>query len=94
MRKSPIEDKIPLWKMPKTTSGIQLSELAREYATSVRGGDSRWGGGMSLDGFNPSVTFNDSLGGYQSAFYLDNGATVFRSITILRTPSSDSGTER
>jgi len=32
-----------------------------------------WGGGMSLDGFNPVVNFGDSLSGYEPAFYLDNG---------------------
>ena len=36
-----------------------------------------WGGGMSLDGFNPSVTFNDSLGGYEPAFYLDTGFPAY-----------------
>ena len=36
-----------------------------------------WGGGMSLDGFNPSVAFNDSLGGYQPAFYLDQGFPAY-----------------
>ena len=36
-----------------------------------------WGGGMSLDGFNPSVSFSDSLGGYEPAFYLDNGFPAY-----------------
>lgn len=36
-----------------------------------------WGGGMSLDGFNPSISFNDSLSGYQPAFYLDNGFPAY-----------------
>ncbi|MFN7992198.1 MAG: carboxypeptidase regulatory-like domain-containing protein [Bryobacteraceae bacterium] len=36
-----------------------------------------WGGGMSLDGFNPSVNFNNSLGGYEPAFYLDNGFPAY-----------------
>jgi len=38
-----------------------------------------WGGGMSLDGFNPSVAFNNSLGGYEPAFYLDNGFPAYSS---------------
>ena len=36
-----------------------------------------WGGGMSLDGFNPSVAFNSSLNGYDPAFYLDNGFPAY-----------------
>ena len=32
-----------------------------------------WGGGMSLDGFNPQLSFGDSLSGYEPSFYLDNG---------------------
>jgi hypothetical protein len=36
-----------------------------------------WGGGVSLDGFNPSVAFNDSLGGYEPAFYMDNGFPAY-----------------
>jgi hypothetical protein len=36
-----------------------------------------WGGGMSLDGFNPSVAFNSSVGGYDPAFYLDNGFPAY-----------------
>jgi len=36
-----------------------------------------WGGGMSLDGFNPSVAFNDSLGGYEPAFYMDSGFPAY-----------------
>ena len=36
-----------------------------------------WGGGMSLDGFNPQVAFNDSLGGYQPAFYMDSGFPAY-----------------
>jgi hypothetical protein len=36
-----------------------------------------WAGGMSLDGFNPSVTFNNSLGGYEPAFNLDTGFPAY-----------------
>ena len=36
-----------------------------------------WGGGMNLDGFNPQVSFGDSLSGYQPAFYLDNGFPAY-----------------
>jgi hypothetical protein len=36
-----------------------------------------WSGGMSLDGFNPSVAFNSSLGGYEPAFYMDQGFPAY-----------------
>src|SRR5271154_7602573 len=36
-----------------------------------------WGGGMSLLGFNPSPAFNSSLGGYEPAFYLDQGFPAY-----------------
>jgi hypothetical protein len=36
-----------------------------------------WGGGMSLDGFNPALSFGDSLSGYQPAFYMDNGFPAY-----------------
>jgi hypothetical protein len=36
-----------------------------------------WGGGMSLDGFNPSIAFNSSVGGYEPAFYLDQGFPAY-----------------
>ncbi len=36
-----------------------------------------WGGGMSLDGFNPQLSFGDSLSGYQPAFYLENGFPAY-----------------
>jgi hypothetical protein len=36
-----------------------------------------WGGGMSLDGFNPQVSFNSSQSGYEPAFYLDNGFPAY-----------------
>ena len=50
-----------------------------------------WGGGMSLDGFNPQVGFNSSLGGYQPAFYLDNGFPAYNSAPNIST-SADNGT--
>lgn len=36
-----------------------------------------WGGGMSLDGFNPNPSFNSTLGGIQPAFYLDQGFPAY-----------------
>lgn len=36
-----------------------------------------WGGGMSLDGFNPQLSFGDSLAGYEPSFYLDNGFPAY-----------------
>ncbi|HLH01181.1 MAG TPA: carboxypeptidase-like regulatory domain-containing protein [Bryobacteraceae bacterium] len=36
-----------------------------------------WGGGMSLDGFNPSISFADSQSGYQPAFNLDTGFPAY-----------------
>ncbi len=36
-----------------------------------------WGGGMSLDGFNPAINFGDSLSGYQPSFYLDGGFPAY-----------------
>ena len=36
-----------------------------------------WGGGMSLDGFNPQLQFNDSLAGYEPSFYMDNGFPAY-----------------
>lgn len=36
-----------------------------------------WGGGMSLDGFNPVVNFGNSLSGYEPAFYLDKGFPAY-----------------
>ncbi len=36
-----------------------------------------WNGGVSLDGFNPNVAFNSSLGGYEPAFYLDSGFPAY-----------------
>ncbi len=36
-----------------------------------------WGGGMNLDGFNPSLNFGGSLSGYEPSFYLDNGFPAY-----------------
>lgn len=36
-----------------------------------------WGGGMNLDGFNPSLSFGDSFSGYEPSFYLDNGFPAY-----------------
>jgi hypothetical protein len=49
-----------------------------------------WGGGMSLDGFNPSVAFGDSLAGYQPAFNLDSGFPAY-SRTEDISASADNG---
>jgi hypothetical protein len=74
----------------KAWNGAFAPRLGVAYAVSdktvVRGGYGvfytqafypGWGGGMSLDGFNPSVGFGDSLGGLQPAFYLDNGFPAY-----------------
>lgn len=50
-----------------------------------------WGGGMSLDGFNPQVAFNSSLGGYQPAFYLDSGFPAYSKEPNIST-TADNGT--
>ncbi len=50
-----------------------------------------WGGGMSLDGFNPKVSFSDSQSGYVPSFYLDNGFPAYdRAPNISAT--ADNGT--
>ena len=36
-----------------------------------------WGGGMSLDGFNPQLSFGNSLSGYEPSFYMDNGFPAY-----------------
>jgi hypothetical protein len=36
-----------------------------------------WGGGMSLDGFNPKLNFGNSLAGYEPSFYLDQGFPAY-----------------
>ncbi len=50
-----------------------------------------WGGGMSLDGFNPNLSFSDSLAGYQPSFYLDNGFPAYNRAPNI-TASADNGT--
>lgn len=50
-----------------------------------------WGAGMSLDGFNPLVSFNDSLSGYQPAFYLDNGFPAYNKAPNISS-TADNGT--
>lgn len=50
-----------------------------------------WGGGISLDGFNPLVNFGDSLSGYQPAFYLDNGFPAYSKAPNITT-TADNGT--
>jgi len=50
-----------------------------------------WAGGMSLDGFNPAVSFSDSLGGYQPAFYLDNGFPAYNKAENI-SATADNGT--
>lgn len=36
-----------------------------------------WGGGMSLDGFNPQLSFGSSLAGYEPSFNLDTGFPAY-----------------
>jgi hypothetical protein len=50
-----------------------------------------WGGGISLDGFNPLVNFGDSLSGYQPAFFLDNGFPAYSKAPNVST-TADNGT--
>ncbi len=50
-----------------------------------------WGGGMSLEGFNPKLSFNDSFAGYQPSFYLDNGFPAYNRAPNV-TASADNGT--
>jgi hypothetical protein len=42
-----------------------------------------WGGGMSLDGFNPNPKFASSLSGLQPAFYLDQGFPSYSSASNI-----------
>ncbi len=49
-----------------------------------------WGGGMNLDGFNPSLNFGSSLSGYQPSFYLDNGFPAYSSATDV-SATADNG---
>lgn len=50
-----------------------------------------WGGGMSLDGFNPLLSFSDSLAGYQPSFYLDNGFPAYSKAPNV-SATADNGT--
>ncbi len=50
-----------------------------------------WGGGMSLDGFNPQLSFSDSLAGYQPSFYMDNGFPAYNKAPNV-SPTADNGT--
>ncbi len=50
-----------------------------------------WGGGMSLDGFNPKVSFSDSQSGYVPAFYLDNGFPAYNRAPDI-SATADNGT--
>ncbi len=51
-----------------------------------------WGGGMSLDGFNPKLSFSDSLAGYQPSFYLDNGFPAYNRAPNI-SATADNGTD-
>ena len=50
-----------------------------------------WGGGMSLDGFNPQLSFGNSLAGYEPAFYLDQGFPAYNKAPNV-SPTADNGT--
>src|SRR5581483_407703 len=50
-----------------------------------------WGGGMNLDGFNPLLSFGDSLSGYQPSFYMDNGFPAYNRAPNI-TATADNGT--
>jgi len=50
-----------------------------------------WGAGMSLDGFNPQLSFSDSLSGYQPSFYLDNGFPAYNKSPNISS-TADNGT--
>jgi len=50
-----------------------------------------WGAGMSLDGFNPQLSFSDSLSGYQPSFYLDNGFPAYNKAPNVSV-TADNGT--
>jgi hypothetical protein len=49
-----------------------------------------WNGGMSLDGFNPQISFSDSFSGYEPAFYMDNGFPAYSKAPNL-TATADNG---
>ncbi len=50
-----------------------------------------WGGGMSLDGFNPQLSFGNSISGYEPSFYLDKGFPSYSTAPNISL-SSDNGT--
>ena len=50
-----------------------------------------WGGGMSLDGFNPLLNFGDSLSGYEPSFYLNNGFPAYSKAPDI-SATADNGT--
>ncbi len=50
-----------------------------------------WGGGMSLDGFNPSVSFGSSFSGFQPAFYMDQGFPAYNKAENISL-TADNGT--
>lgn len=50
-----------------------------------------WGGGMSLDGFNPQLSFGSSISGYEPSFYLDKGFPAYSTAPNISL-SSDNGT--
>jgi hypothetical protein len=46
---------------------------------------------MSLDGFNPQVSFSDSLSGYEPAFYMDSGFPAYNKAPNV-SATADNGT--
>jgi hypothetical protein len=49
-----------------------------------------WNGGISLDGFNPSLSFSDSFSGYVPSFYMDKGFPAYNRAANI-TASADDG---
>jgi hypothetical protein len=50
-----------------------------------------WGGGMSLDGFNPQLSFNSSQAGYVPSFYIDQGFPAYNTAPNISS-TADNGT--
>jgi hypothetical protein len=50
-----------------------------------------WGGGMSLDGFNPQLSFNSSQAGYVPSFYIDQGFPAYSTAPNISS-TADNGT--
>ena len=50
-----------------------------------------WGGGMSLDGFNPQLGFGDSISGYVPSFYMDQGFPAYSTAPNVSS-TADNGT--